>query len=336
MSTRPRYALVGLFVLLLGGATVATGVWLSFGAPETLSNVYTTYMTDSVSGLRVKSLVRYRGVDVGRVRSIALDPENSERVRLLLDIDRDVPIRENTVARLAKQGLTGLAYVELSGGGGEAPPLTARDGRPHPVIPSAPSLIASLDRSGTRLLEQVERAIAQLALAAERIAALFHEGNLAAVDATLADLQRLAAAAGSRAGTVGEGIDDLGRVLDNAAEAGERLPALVARADATLAGFERHATALADAARAIEQLAARLDGEVARLSKQVGRTAAMTEQELARFASETQPALADLLLELDDTAASLRRLGETLERDPSLLIHGRRERTLGPGEEAAR
>ena len=333
MKRQTNHVLVGLFVLLLGGGAVVTGVWLGFGAPEHLTNLYATYMTDSVSGLRLKSAVRYRGVDVGRVRAIGLDPEDSERVRLLLDIDDEVPIRTTTVARLARQGVTGLAFVELRGGSADAPLLEAAPGQRYPVIQSEPSLVGRLTEAGDEMLARVEATVTSLALASERIAALFDERNRDAVAATLANVERVAAAAGARADTLGTGIDDLGRVMAAAAAAGERLPALVGRADATLAGLERHAAALADAARALTSLVTRLETEVGPLAASLDRTTALGEQELARFASETQPALAALLRELADAAASLRGVADALERDPSLLLHGRRDRLPGPGEE---
>jgi hypothetical protein len=43
-----------------------------------------------------------------------------------------------------------------------------------------------------------------------------------------------------------------------------------------------------------------------------------------------------MLYELEGAAGALRRLGEALERDPSLLLYGRRDRPLGPGEGGAR
>jgi len=75
-----------------------------------------------------------------------------------------------------------------------------------------------------------------------------------------------------------------------------------------------------------------LEVETKQLGGSLARATALTEQELARFASETQPVLIQTLRELEAAAMALRRLGEVLERDPSLLLYGQRERALGPGE----
>ena len=107
-------------------------LWLSSGKYYRKSyDTYQTYMTESVSGLNLNAPVRYRGVDVGRVRKIALAPGNVEQVQVTLDIERGTPVKEDTVAMLQTQGLTGIAYVELTAGHRESAPLRreARRGR---------------------------------------------------------------------------------------------------------------------------------------------------------------------------------------------------------------
>jgi phospholipid/cholesterol/gamma-HCH transport system substrate-binding protein len=331
MQTRPAYATVGLFVIVLAGAVIVAGVWFGFGDPKPPSHPYLTYLTDSVSGLRENSTVRYRGVDVGRVRAIGLDPADPRQVRLLLDIDREVPIQTDTVARLSTQGLTGLSFVELRGNGTGAP-LTATPGAPYPVIPSEPSLLGRIDDVGSELLARIDEATRQLTEATRGIALLFDQSNRDAVSASLADLNRLTGTLGARAETIGRGVDDFGRVLAAAAATGERLPGLVEQTEQTLAGLDRHTAALADAARAVERLADTVAAQATQIGGDLGRTTALTEQELARFASETQPAMVQTLRELDRAAGVLSRLGETLERDPARLLYGERQRTLGPGE----
>jgi len=123
METKVNTALVGAFVLALGAALVAGVLWLAAGGGfQEKPTLYLALVGESVSGLNVNAPVKYRGVDVGRVRAIRLDPENPEQVRLLFAIDRGTPIKEDTEAVLKTQGLTGIAYVELDGGTLALPP----------------------------------------------------------------------------------------------------------------------------------------------------------------------------------------------------------------------
>ena len=117
METKVSYALVGGFVVILGTLLVAVILWLaSGGAFQKAYDLYLAISEESVAGLNLNAPVKYNGVDVGRVRQIRLDPANPEQVNLLFAIERGTPIRQDTVAVLKTQGLTGIAYVELSGG----------------------------------------------------------------------------------------------------------------------------------------------------------------------------------------------------------------------------
>ncbi len=102
-----NYAIVGAFVLGLGAVLVAGVLWLaSGGAFGTKYDLYLAIEDESVAGLNVNAPVKYKGVDVGKVRSIRLDPVNPERVNLIFAIERGTPIKEDTLAVLKTQGLT--------------------------------------------------------------------------------------------------------------------------------------------------------------------------------------------------------------------------------------
>ena len=117
MESKVNFALVGAFVLALATALVGAALWLaSGGAYQTHYDRYDASVEESVSGLNVKAPVKYNGVDVGNVERIWLDANNPQRVKLRFQIERGTPIKVDTVATLKTQGLTGIAYVELSGG----------------------------------------------------------------------------------------------------------------------------------------------------------------------------------------------------------------------------
>ena len=97
METKLNYALVGLFVIVLGGALLSAVLWLTVGGTEKKQyDRYLVYFTESVAGLNPKAPVKYRGVEVGRVATIEIDPGNPERVEIVLEIERGTPIRQDT------------------------------------------------------------------------------------------------------------------------------------------------------------------------------------------------------------------------------------------------
>jgi phospholipid/cholesterol/gamma-HCH transport system substrate-binding protein len=148
MEEKVNFAVVGVFVLVFSAAFIAIVLWLSSSKPYGTSyDIYQIYMRESVAGLNVNAPVRYRGVDVGQVRKIALAPGNVEQVQVTLAIESGTPVKVDTVAILSTYGLTGIAFVELTGGSRDSPVLTAEAGNPFPVIKSGPSLMVRLDAS---------------------------------------------------------------------------------------------------------------------------------------------------------------------------------------------
>ena len=110
------YALAaGLFTLLLGAAVIVVAMWLSGETHE--REYYVLESRHAVSGLNVQALVRLRGVEVGKVESIAFDPEDARVILLRISVRAGTPITRGTVAQLGSQGVTGLAYVMLDDDG---------------------------------------------------------------------------------------------------------------------------------------------------------------------------------------------------------------------------
>ena len=143
MESDVKYTLVGLFVIVLGATTLAVVAWLTSATDQRAYDLYRLYSIESVAGLNLNASVTYKGVAVGQVVSIRLDQQFPDWVELILRIERGTPIRKETTATLVAQGITGLAYVELSGGG-ESEPLRPTEEDPMPVIKSSPSLVAQV------------------------------------------------------------------------------------------------------------------------------------------------------------------------------------------------
>jgi phospholipid/cholesterol/gamma-HCH transport system substrate-binding protein len=85
---------------------------------------YTTYFKFA-GGLEPGSLVRFGGFKVGNVKSASLDPQDSTRVRIILQVDGGTPVRTNSKARISSLGFLGENYLEISAGTRDAPPLPA-------------------------------------------------------------------------------------------------------------------------------------------------------------------------------------------------------------------
>lgn len=307
MEPRVQYVVVGIFVLLLGSAAVALSLWLAFGRAAYETNTYQVHMTDSVSGLFVDAPVKYRGVQIGRVREMSLDPEHLDRVRLILDIDANVPIKEDTVATLVFQGVTGIASIDLGGGSHASPRLRTAPGERYPVIQAGPSLMTRLDAAATELMENLNRA-------ARDLSGLLNSDTRDRLERIVEHLELLTATLAERRPALGEGIDSFAVAARHAATAGEQLPDLLQRVDSALASLE----ALAEDVRlASHEVQAQL------------RTGSDSLQVLG---GRTLPEVDALLVEMRQLTAGFQRLSDRLEEDPRVLLLGPRLEAPGPGE----
>ncbi|MDO8450996.1 MAG: MlaD family protein [Rhodoferax sp.] len=303
-----NYSVVGAFVLVLGAMLIAGVLWLaSGGAWQKQYDFYLAILDESVAGLNLNAPVKYNGVDVGNVRDIKLDRINPQRVKLLFAIEHGTPIKEDTIAVLKTQGLTGIAYVELSGGAADSPPLRAVAGSRYPEIRTKPSLSARLENVLTSVLAKMDST-------SNNINSILSDANQAAFKSALADIATVARTIAARKDTIDAGITHAGQTLQYTSQATAQMGAVLDR--------------IGRSADAVEKMGT----EVAKTSASAGKTVDAVGSDVKRFGSEALPELERLLGELSDLTTSLRRLSEQTERDPRGLLFGRKPVPPGPGE----
>lgn len=304
MEEKVNLTVVGLFVLVLSAALIGGVLWLSSSKSyRTQHDIYQTYMQDSVAGLSSNAPVRYRGVEVGRVQKINLAPGNVEQVQLTLGIERGIPVKVDTIAILQSHGLTGITYVELTGGSRDSPPLQALANNPYPVIKSGPSLMTRFDSALTTLLVNLNRT-------SENLNAVLDEDNRKTLKSTLADLAVLSRMLAARSNTIDAGLTDAAHTLKNTSRLSDELPQLARRIQQSADAFDR------------------MTGELALAGTKAGGTLESAQQ----FSSATLPEIHQLALELRELATSLRRVSDQLEHNPEALLRGKPPLKPGPGE----
>lgn len=186
MESRVNYTAVGVFVVLFSVALVGFAFWLGkYNQDERLYRRYKVYITESVSGLSPEAAVKFHGVDVGKVESISINPDNSEEVELLLKIKKETPIKTDSRAVLKFYGITGLAFIEIVGGSKNAPFLSTDDDE-VPIIPSTPSLFQRLD-------ESLSNVASKLSATLEHADRIFSDRNVDNIALTLEHLKSVTA-----------------------------------------------------------------------------------------------------------------------------------------------
>src|SRR6201994_1710689 len=170
METKANYVAVGAFVLACVIGLVVTVLWLAGAQYSQEYAYYQSYFKGPVTGLGKGTVTRYNGIDVGRVTDLKFNPNDPQSVIVTLQVQPNLNIREDSVASIDSQGLTGGVFVEISGGTATAPLLVAHEGQRYPVIRTKAGAFAQLEQSAPEV-------VAKLNVAASRLNDLLNENN---------------------------------------------------------------------------------------------------------------------------------------------------------------
>ncbi len=311
MDSKVNYAAVGVFVLALGALLIAGILWLAAGSGNKKDYaLYVAIVNESVAGLNVDAPVKYLGVDVGKVKSIHIDPSKPQEVRLLFAIEKGTPIKEDTEAVLKTQGLTGIAYVELSGSTPSSGILLATAGNPYPIIRTKPSLSTRLENVLTTVLANLDRTSAN-------VNAMFDDDNRMEVKKILASTSIVMSTIAAQKTEINSFIANAAKTANATSQAAPNIDPMLAR--------------ISSAADAVEKMA----NEAKLASTGAKKTLDEVGGGMRQLTGETLPELERLLGELSALSVSLKRLSEQTERNPSSLLRGRQPLPLGPGEKIA-
>ena len=289
METRANYILIGAFTLLSMLGALGLFLWL---AKVEIDRQYAYYdiLFDDVSGLGAAGDVRYNGLPVGQVVDLRFDAEDPSSVRIRIEVRADTPVTTQTVAQLQSQGVTGVAFVGLSGGSPEAARLP--DGS---VIPSERSALQSVFEGAPLLLE---RAVTLL----EDVNAVFSEDNRAAIDTILQNTAAATERLDSTLTNLEALSEDLSLAAHEVAAFSDRLGALADTADTALvAGTETLETARA----AFETANTLLTEDLPALTADLRETSATATRVLDQLGTDVSQAVTRFDEISDSTATML-------------------------------
>jgi len=302
METRAHYVAVGTFVLVLVTVAFAAVLWLARAQLSTQYTAYDIFFTGPVSGLREGATVEYSGVPSGRVKEIRIDPKNVEEIRVTVEIESNVVIKQNARANLETNILSGVSYIQIAGGTQDAPILTAEAGSRHPVIRARRSRLASV----TARLPQI---LAKLDETADHLNELLGDDNRRAIGDTLANLRTLSADLAAEAKPTLMAAATLLRNLDQSySDPGGLREGLTAG----IADFDKLAKNLNET------------------NHQLQLTVQDARPGLRGFSQRTLSDVGELVAEARQLISGVSRLVAGLDRDPSRVLFGDRRKGYQP------
>jgi phospholipid/cholesterol/gamma-HCH transport system substrate-binding protein len=300
MAQKRSQFLLGLFVTVGVLMGVAAIIWLGASNYFQKGSMYVTYFDESVQGLQADSIVKYRGVDVGRVREIGIAPDR-RLVEVVMKIDEANFSVSGVAARLTLAGITGIVYVELDRIGPSESGMSPKGFEPpYPVIPSAPSNIKQIEATINDVLNQMKqiefKGISDQLLKTAKSIEVFVNG------------------------------DRTSQIMVNLGKASQSLVSLSERIDTMMSdgSVPDVLNGARDAVREARAVIAQIREEIGAMK--LGQTAGKVSQLVEATSGRAQATMAEVDVAAETmrhAAESLERLVDRLNRDPSALIFGK-------------
>lgn len=319
MNSRREQVWVGFFVLVVTALLIGTVLSLA-GTFSRGSIAHRAYFRFA-GGLEPGAAVRFGGMKAGSVQAVRVDPYDSTRIEVDFNVARDIPLKADSVAKVASLGPLGDNYVELTTGTRQAAVAT-----PGSVVKSAESISFSdlgdmaggLEPMVRQVLQNLNQRLDELQVTVARTNDLLRDQNRSNISAALANANSMLA----------ESRPKVSATLTNVQTASAQLGPL-------LDGLRKSMAQAQDALGHIDALVIDnrqdLRSSVVEL-RQTLLTASSVMDQLDRTLDYNADNIDQTLENIKVTSQHLKDLTETLKRRPYTLIRADRSRERRPGE----
>ena len=313
MAAGTNYWKIGLFVILGGVALVGLLIVVGARSWNQETTQYVTYFDESVQGLELGATVKFRGVTIGTVESVAVaSDQRLVAVTMAMDVNavgswlsRSGSGSGPSVlrAQLAQAGLTGHRFVLID----------LFDGQKHPApvlpFPAPDNYVPAVRSTISQIEEAVVQTSDQLPLVAERATQ-----TLAKIEATITSIDEAQVPE-----KLIEGISDAQKTMT------------LVSSELNAADIPETTKELRSTLMAMTKTLGHIDGTLQRINARDGVLSSIegsmsSVRQVATGAQSVAPQIDTTLKEVQAAARSFRRLTDALERDPDMLIKGRATR----------
>ncbi len=326
-----------LFALLLVGS-LATLAGFKLWNPK---DRYFVRFQESISGLEVGSTVKMKGVRVGQVERIAID-EDVESVIVTLALHPNIPIPADAQAEMTSIGITGLQFIELSGGSSRAKRLQPNTS--HSFIKVGRSALASLTGKAEYLAVKMEAVLNNLIPLTDldnrvRIKRLLDDADRLVVNwADLAGgnssrLNRILTHADRAAQAIAKSSETVGQLAGSARETVHAAEGAAKALHRMTQNLNPHATlsAISNAAQSIRKRAEdpSIGQAIISLNTAANKLSSLTI-DLGKVVRQRDRQIGTVIENIDRTSSYLKEFSRSIKERPSLLLRGdtRKEREV--------
>ena len=319
MNSRREQVWVGLFVLV--AAALLIGTVLSVAGTFSRGNIPHRAYFKFAGGLEPGAAVRFGGMKAGSVQAVRVDPEDSTRIEVDFNVARHIPLKADSVAKIASLSPLGDNYVELTAGTREAAAAA-----PGSVVRSTEStnfsdlgdMVGKLEPMVQEVLQNLNQRLNELQVTMARANDLLSDQNRSNISAALGNANSMLA----------EDRPKVSATLSNVQTASARLMPLLDDLKKTMAQAN---DALGHIDAVVVENRQDLRSSLAEL-RQTLLTASSVMDQLERTLDYNVDNIDQTLENVRVTTQHLKDLTETLKRRPYTLIRADRPRERNPGE----
>jgi phospholipid/cholesterol/gamma-HCH transport system substrate-binding protein len=301
METRANYVMIGAFTLATAAFLLLFGLWAAKYTSSKDWRYYNVVFDEAVTGLTEGGSVQYNGISVGTVDTLSLAPDDPRKVIAHVKLRATTPVKVDTRAKLSFTGLTGTAFIQLTGGSPNAQSLVPDNSDTVPTILTEASALQNIAETANKLVARLDKVLS--------------DDNIRNITETLDNIE-------NATGVLADQRKDIGALIVNARVSSEKLAATLDTTNGAIADVDR------ELVQKLPQLIAKLDSTLDRLDNAAGNADKLLSENRGAINNFTQDGLSQLgptMEELRSLVRDLRKISSRLEDNPAGYVLGRQK-----------
>jgi phospholipid/cholesterol/gamma-HCH transport system substrate-binding protein len=301
METRANYVMIGAFTLATAAFLLLFGLWAAKYTSDKDWRYYNVVFDEAVTGLTEGGSVQYNGISVGTVDTLSLAPDDPRKVVAHVKLRATTPVKVDTRAKLSFTGLTGTAFIQLTGGSPNAQSLVPDNSDTVPTILTEASALQNIAETANKLVARLDKVLS--------------DDNIRNITETLDNIE-------NATGVLADQRKDIGALITNARVSSEKLAATLDTTNGAIADVDR------ELVQKLPQLIAKLDSTLNRLDSAAGNADKLLSENRGAINNFTQDGLSQLgptMEELRSLVRDLRKISSRLEDNPAGYVLGRQK-----------
>lgn len=324
-----NYATVGLFVVAMIGAVIATSLVLT---GRTGASAPYHVVLDNVADIKYGTQVRYEGFAVGQVERIS-PQSDGPRVRFRVDVAvrKDWKIPGDSLARIGASSFLAAKTIDISAGTGATILAAGQE------IPSAGSsdMFTMMSHLASEFSDLSKQSVQPLIDELGQLALRLGRSTEREVTTLLKSLNEVAGQVNARAGNIAATVESVTRRLDASGahlqqilsdETVSSIARTLSGVEATSRNFAKTSADLMQTREKVDRLLEVVDGMARENRGRVDKSLTDVQYTLRTVAQNID----SILHNMDGTSRNMSEFSRLIRQDPSLLLGGAPREQIAP------